>query len=298
MGDSYGADMADPHCFRRASPRQWSRVRTAVAACMLAVLATACIDAEMDFVVREDGSGSITIRMRIDTAVLELAALGEGSTVEELCQSAIEELGPSDPFGFGLGMIESSTEAVIEGSECVVTNVGAWDAADSESVLADMSDEDGFGLQRLESGGWRFELETASLSEDVTDDELFDATALGFDLPTLTLSVTLPGDAVEHNADAVRQSKYSWAIDLFAADEVPPSVYVETAPSSGLGPEAIGAIVAGVLLVLAALVTLHRHQEAKAAESSADDAESTTADANDSTASEPSDGDEARPAEM
>ena len=84
----------------------------------------------------------------------------------------------------------------------------------------------------------------------------------------MTISVTLPGDAVEHNADSVNRSKYTWEIPFDAFDDLPESLYVETAPGrGGLGPAAITGIVAAIVLALAALVTLRKHREAQAADS-------------------------------
>ena len=232
----------------------------------------------MDFVVQDDGSGSAEVSMRVDGAVFELAMLGERDDPEQICRQLADEPDAADPMGLGLDAVDSTTEAVIDGGDCLVTGTVSWTAEESDEVLDVLMTDGGPGFRQLDDGGWRFDFDTASLFEDVTDDEMSEATALGFDLPTVTISVTLPGDAVEHNAHTVSGSTYTWEFDTAEVREFPDRIYVETAPSSGLGPEAIGAIVAGVLLALAALVTLRRHQEAKAAASNADDAESTTAD--------------------
>lgn len=261
------------------------------------MLATACFDAEMDLLVREDGSGSITVTMRIGESALEIAALAEGGGIEDLCQQMLDDMDFNDVLG--LGAVDSSADAVVTDGNCVVTMTSMWSTGDSERVLTALAEDGGPSIRRLDNDGWRFELEMGSLADDeLSVDDLELATAMGFDFPTLAISVTLPGDAVEHNADSANRSKYSWDIDLRRTDQLPEALYAETAPAGGLSPAAIGAIVAGILLALAALVTLRRHQEAKAAESSAGDAERTAAAANDSTASEPSDGDEAGPAQM
>lgn len=230
---------------------------------------------EMDFLVRDDGSGSMTATMRIDETVLEFAALEDGAAVEDLCEEMLDDMDVGDVLGLGLDSLDSSAEAVVADGNCVVTTTVIWSADESDEVLAAIAEDGGPIIRRLDDGGWRFDLEMSSLAdEELSLDDLEMATAMGFDFPTLAISVTLPGNAVEHNADSVTQSKYSWEIDFTAADQLPESLYAETAPSSGLGPEAIGAIVAGALLALAALVTLRRHQEATAAGSSADDSES------------------------
>lgn len=249
-----------------------------MAACTLAVLATACFDVEMDFVVREDGSGSVTMTMRIDESVLELAALGEGGSAEDFCRQAAYEAGLGESLGFDITGVEQSSDSAIENGTCVVTTVVTWTSAEADAVLAEMAGEGGDGLRRLENGGWRFQLDMGELADDVGEDDLSEIASLGFDAPTLTISVTLPGDAVEHNAHSANRSTYRWDIGFAALDELPPSLYVETAPGGGgLGPAAIGGIVAGIVLVLAALVTLRRHQEAKAAAAS-EPADGSTAD--------------------
>ena len=292
MGDSYGAVMVDSRPLSRTASGRWSWCRTAIAACTLIVLATACVDIEMDIVVREDGSGSVSTTMRIGESVMEFAALGDGSSPEDFCQRAADEAGFDDALVFDIAGVDESFESAIENGTCVITTVSSWTADESEAVLEEMASVEGDGLSRLEGGGWRFELDMGTFKEEAESEDLSQITALGFDPPTLTITVTLPGNAVEHNAQSVSQSKYTWEVPFDAIDELPPSLYVETAPGSGgLGPEAIGAIIAGVLLALAALVTLRRHQEAKAAASSVDDAESTTA-SDDPTASEPSGGDD------
>lgn len=259
--------MASLRSRARTRPGRRPLIRTATAACLLALLMTACIEVKMDFVVRDDGAGSAEVSMRLDGAVLELAVLGEGGNPEKYCQQLADEPDASDPMGFGLDTVDSSTEAVIDDGDCLVTGTVTWTAEESDEVLDALMADDGPGFQRLDDGGWRFELDTASLSEDMSDDELSEAAALGFDFPTLALSVTLPGEAVEHNADAVRGSTYTWEFDTADVREFPDRIYLETAPGGGLGPEAIGAIVTGIVLALAALVTLRRHREAKAAAS-------------------------------
>lgn len=241
-------------------------MQKAVAVCVLALLATACIDVEMEFLVHDDGSGSATITMRVDEAMLEFAALGEGGTAQELCQEMLDDMDADGVFDLGPSSLDSSVEVGFVDGNCVTTMSLTWDAAQSEEFLASFAEDDGPDIRRLDNGGWRFEMDLGSLEDDeLSLDDLEMVTAMGFDFPTLAISVTLPGDAAEHNAHSVSQSKYTWEIDFENLDELPEALYAETAPGGGLGPAAIGAIVAGVGLALAALVTLRRHREAQAA---------------------------------
>ena len=260
---------------RVGPPSRWgSWLRAATAACTLAVLATACIQVEMGFVVRDDGSGSMAATMRIDAAILGLAGLDEDGSIDELCDEALDDMDGDDALGLGIGSLDASAEAAVMDGECVVTTTAEWSAEESGDVLAALAEDDGPRIRRLGDGGWRFEMDTDSdalVDEATTPDDIDAAAALGIDFPSLAISVTLPGDAVEHNADSVSQSTYSWEIDFAADTAVPEVLYAETAASGGLSSAAIGAIVAGVLLALAALVTLRRHQEAKHAEAAAAD---------------------------
>ena len=298
MGDSYGAVMTGLPRRPRTSTRRGSLARTAAAACMVTVLATACLDLQMDFVVHDDGSGSLYVTVRIDAAMVELAAPGEGGSAEDFCQQVVEEAGEEagvvETGDLGPDVLDSSIEAVVENGDCVVTTTSAWGAGDSETVLDSLAEDDGPRIRRLDEGGWRFDWGLDSVEEEFASDGLAGIATMGLDLPTLTVAVTLPGEPVEHNAQSVHQSTYTWVLDTADPSGSPETLYVETAASGGgLGPAAIGGIVAGIVLALAALVTLRNHQQAKAADS--EDAEPTGNDVPetaDEAADEASDSDE------
>ncbi len=225
--------------------------------------------------------------MSFDNAMFGIAALGEGESPEELCRQLTNESGADGPGIFGLSELDT-IDVSFGDDDCAVRFGRTWAADEFDIVLTALAEDDGPTVRRTDDGGWSFELDLGPISDELSEeqfseDDVAQATAFGFEFPTLAISVTLPGDAVEHNADSVRQSTYSWEIDFLTADELPENLYVETAPGGGLGPEAIGAIVAGVGLALAALVTLRRRREAQAIESSASDAETTTAKADDAT---------------
>ena len=258
---------------RRVLARWCSLARAAVTVGALAVLAPACYRFEIDLVVREDGSGSVGAAINIDVAMLSLMGSGEGDASEtagEVCRQVVGGSGADMPSIFGLSELDDVDVSLAEGV-CAVKFGRTWSAGEGETVLAALAGDNGPRIRRTDSDGWRFDLDLASLSEELADEEFTsedraEAAALGFEFPTLAVSVRLPGEAVEHNADSVRQSKYSWELDLFATEQHPPSLYAETAPSGGLSPAAIGAIVTGVGLALAALVTLRRHRQAKTVE--------------------------------
>ena len=281
MGDSYGAVMAGLPCRPRTPTRRGSLARTAAAACMMTVLATACFDLQMDLVVHDDGSGSLNVTVRIDAAMVERAAAmmeraapGEGGSAEDFCQQFVEEAGVVETADLDPDVLDSSIEAVVENGDCVVTATSAWGAGDSETVLDSLAEDDGPRIRRLDEGGWRFDWGLDSVEEEFASDDLAAIATMVLDLPTLTVAVTLPGEPVEHNAQSVHQSTYTWVLDTADPSGYPETLYAETAAGGGgLGPAAIGGIVAGIVLALAALVTLRNHQQAKAADS--EDAEPT-----------------------
>ena len=158
----------------------------------------------------------------------------------------------------GLGDIDAQwhADAVIENGDCVVTTGVSWTADQSDEVL-DALAEDGEVDIRRSDDGWRFELSLEELAGEAFADEVpSEMGLLGLDEAAFTISVTLPGEVVE-------QSRYTWEFGFAAADEIPESIYVETKPGGWLGPAAIGAIVAGALIALGALVTLYRHSVAR-----------------------------------
>jgi len=230
-----------------------------VAVGALAVLATACYRFEIDLVVREDGSGSVDAAIGIDVAMLSLIGSGEGDasgTAGEVCRRVVDGSGADVPSIFGLSELDDIDVSVADGV-CAVRFGRTWPAGEGETVLAALAGDNGPRIRRTDSDGWRFDLDLASLGEELADEEFTsedraEAEALGLELPTLAVSV--------------RQSKYSWELDLFAAEQHPASLYAETASGGGLSPAAIGAIVTGVGLALAALVTLRRHRQAKTVE--------------------------------
>lgn len=270
MREGYGADMGGSRRPLHPLSRWRSLALRTVAVSTLALLTASCFEIEMDVVVREDGSGSVSITTRTDEAALDFLVWLEEVPAEDSCRQFL-----TDRDGVGLDSVMfmnsfisfgQGTLSIDSESDCVVSMSAAWTAEESHATLIALQDHEQFGLRRLDNGGWRFDMDMGELNdEEVSLDDLDSATALGFDAPAVAISVTLPGDVVEHNADSVMQSTYTWEFDLISAGEIPASLYVETVPNSGLGPEAIGAIVAGVLLALAALVTLRRHQETKAA---------------------------------
>lgn len=258
-------------CGDDCTSRGRSSLALAAVIFILALLTTSCFDLDMDVAVREDGSGSVSMMTRVDEAALDALVWLEEVAAEDTCRQFLTDrdgVGLSAVMymasfvSFGPGTVSVDTEG-----DCVVTTTAAWTAEESDTTLAALSDHDQFRLRRLDNGGWRFEMEMGQFKdEELALDDLQPATSLLSKSPTMAISVTLPGDVVAHNADSVFQSSYSWAFDLVAADDLPETLYVETAPGGGLGSAAVGGVVAAAVLALAALMTLLRHRKGKVAE--------------------------------
>lgn len=371
--------------WRRPAARRTAReprlfLKMTALAMLALFFATACLQLDMNFSVHDDGSGSIELVLHQEERLMSLQALQEGRDPDDICEDSVEDLmialetpDTSELPGLFSSNMAFDGEWEAADGNCITTLIGAWTADDSEEVLG-LWAEEGLVFRRSDSGGWQFEsVGTEDGQESTPGDEseleaLQQMAVIGL-LPELTISVTLPGDPVRHNADSVSGSTYSWDFleRLFAAtDDVPFSLYVETARSDGsawalpaesapvpvptepaeadvpveataeeraesalfpapteaapratstnaitvgdsetrptapsdddrvsavafdaasrpttstdggLGPEAIGVIVAGVGLALAALVTLRRHQDAQAANSGATGVEGTS----------------------
>ncbi len=290
----------------RSGSRWRSAIGVAAVAAAMALGVTACVDVDMDLVFNDDGSGSATVTISLGEDLLTVADLGAGVDARSLCEEFFHEA-QAEPDLIGIEALDWSLDYRFEDGACTITQRSSWDAAQSEVVLADFVNDDATGIRRLPNGGWLFELDGSEFDEiaAIPEGELTEAMALGYRAPTLTFSVTLPGEVVRHNADSVSQSKYTWEIEFSngptADTPGAQGLYLETKPSSGLGIEAIVAIVAGALLVLAAIVGVYRRQRAKASVANQDpeptEDQATTADEgsdaadDDASEGEPSDAD-------
>ncbi len=269
----------------------------------------ACLDADMDILVNEDGSGSMDVSMDLDAYLRLMEELAPDEDAKSLCEEALHDL-EAETLDLGseiLNRLDWSYDGKFEeGPEaCELTYSASWNAAESEAVLLEFVWTFGSSIYRLASGGWRFEMDLSELydisdgltsaamndtqpSEDLTGAQLFSELAFFLALSdfSLTVSVTLPGEVVGHNANSVSQARHTWEIDFSntATADTPEArmLYLQTKPSGGdttasgalgvepssgsdgLGAGAIVAIVAGALLVLVAFVGLYWRQRAKA----------------------------------
>lgn len=91
---------------------------------LVTLLSAGCFDVEMDLVVRDDGSGSLTSSIRVAEVVVEFAAAADG-TPEEVCEQFANDQDAFGPLGGTLDVLDVTVETPIEAGECVVAATGA-----------------------------------------------------------------------------------------------------------------------------------------------------------------------------
>ena len=253
------------------------------------VLAAGCIEISMGFSVDSDGGGSYELEMEISQEFLQMATafsdLGSEqddseATAREVCE---EMLADSDSEGFPLGEtpleakgVEFEVEEISAGSDCGIRVRAAWPGDIADSVFASMREDEGPDFRRVGADGWSFampfELGDEGLVEDSGFGEMMDL--------SIEVSVALPGDPVEHNADRVsggcNSSTFYWDIDVF---DPPEFIAAESDGKGdcgggwGAGP-IVAVVILGVLavaLVAAALIILSRRRRVQPARSTPTD---------------------------
>ena len=253
------------------------------------------MEVKVDLVVHEDGSGSLVQSTTASQESLAyVASIGEfGDSTREVCEGMFRNMeheidwSPRRGLLFNIGADEAleagyvlspAHEGINTDDECTSIIALTWSAANSDVFRSSAAAAGGPVIEQLANGGWRFELQAGSIEEPPGQSELETYEQLGVSAPPVKISVTLPGSVVEHNASSLRGSTFVWELDVTDSEFPKETIFAQTQPGGGLGPEAIAGIVVGAVVLALALVSLLRRR-------SADDAESTTADVDDSTAS-------------
>ncbi|WP_428114924.1 hypothetical protein [Candidatus Poriferisodalis sp.] len=132
-----------------------------------------------------------------------------------------------------------------------------------------MAAGDGPQILQLDDG-WHFELSGSFMDQGPSDGEVAQLSSLGLAPPTDIISVTLPGEPVEHNADIAAGSTFSWEFNLTDPQSAPERLVAQTGPSSGgIGYVGIVVLIVAIVGVLAALVSLRKRR--KTPQNDADD---------------------------
>jgi len=191
---------------------------------LIATLCASCIKADFSIVVKTDGTGSIEGSMAISKKLGEVFGDESGDSEALDCETAFEG------EDTGLNFFED-----------VPGNAVAEEFEDEEWCGFRFSaDFTGFGQSLIEAGDDSFPLSiegdilTFKWEEGLEDDAELDGdslfgdddmdprmllTLLGIPEPEYVISVDLPGEILEHNADEQMGSRLTWEIDVFESIE-------------------------------------------------------------------------------
>ena len=260
-----------------------------IAVTALALVTAGCVKVNVDFVVNDDGAGSFSQKVALAAPVIELMIeTGQFETRAQACDSFIAESEANEsPVDFSADGVDTSDldsivpvfDSVSSDSECSTTQSFSWTAAQYGTLREVMAAGDGPQILQLDDG-WRFELSGSFMDQGPSGGEVAQLSSLGLDPPTAIISVTLPGEPVEHNADIAAGSMFSWEFDLTDPQSAPERLVAQTGlsgggpssggPSSGgIGYVGIVVLIVAIVGVLAALVSLRKRR--KTPENDADD---------------------------
>jgi hypothetical protein len=221
-----------------------------------ALIASACITAEIEVRVNEDGSGTFSVLFAADRQTLEAIAEGEdlGDPADEIDPSTL-------PPGATVETVD--TDDLLGVKVTVPFAAGADVGAAIEETFAAVSGDDGamltgesglfeaFTLVR-EGDTWRFAANTESLDRTGEDAEAMAMAQAMMGDVKLIVRIALPGEVITQNADRVEgDGALTWEVSLLSPEGRTLSATSEVG-GGGMNVALIAGIVIGVL-VLAAL---------------------------------------------
>ena len=228
------------------SSRRWLRARITLIACAIALLTAGCVEAAWNVVVHDDGSGTFEWRYGFDDDVVELDVEGEGAAMPAACLQLIRKFEGAGPVQPRIASVETRVQSRHADGRCSYVATTSWSSDESEKVFAALADNRGPKFRRIAGGGWEFELDTGFIGDYL---ELggppFEV--VGGLRPTFALSLTLPGTALQHNADSSEGSTLVWVIDLSEPDDIPKVLHAGT---TGDANSTLIPVIGGVLFVI------------------------------------------------
>lgn len=232
-------------------------LRRLVLLVLASALVAGCYEADVTIDVEDDGSGEVQTVFAIDAQRLESAAgalsasLGTEDDLDICSQLAepaeLAEGGRAEPYTrddlCGYRSIEP-----FDSPEQLAEVLGGFLPAESgvpqpEDVTLERSGD-----------GWRFEMPIPTdpvLEENVPPQA---RRVLGLDDASFTFRVRLPGRAVEHNGDRVRDGFVEWDLDITDLPDEPLLVVTEPGEPVDTDDDGGGAVVA--IVVVAAVVVV------------------------------------------
>ncbi len=187
---------------------------------LITALCTSCIKADFSIVVDTDGTGSIEGSMAISKKLGEVFGEESGDTEAFDCETAFE--GEDTGINFFEDIPGNANAEEFEDDEWCGIRFSVDFIEFGQSLIE--AEDDTFPLS-IDGNILTFEWEEglddgagidgdSPLGDDDMDPQLF-LTLLGIPEPEYMISVDLPGEIIEHNADDQNGSRLSWKIDLF-----------------------------------------------------------------------------------
>ena len=234
---------------------------------LIAALCTSCFKADFSMVVNSDGSGSIEGSMAISKKLGEVFGEESGDTEAFDCETAFE--GEDTGINLFEDIPGNATAEEFEDDEWCGFRFTADFTGFGQSLID--AGDDGFPLS-IDGDILTFKWEEmvddgaglggdSALGDDDMDPRLF-LTLLGIPEPEYVISLELPGEIMEHNADEQNGSLLTWEIDLFETLEGSAAIpfakadISKTLESSGSGGVRLLWIVIGIVGVIFVLVSL------------------------------------------
>lgn len=220
---------------------------------------TGCLQADMGITLNDDESGEFRIRTVINRE--------QFAEIEEMFGGMMEtgeSVAPQDPCEEMLAE-DMSTDELPPGAVVEPIDDGEWCGALATIPFADLDefaelsaefsesseDDDSMGLGAPSivktDGGYRFEVtglalsdEEAGLGEDAGMGELTEMFERLLADMRISYDVTLPGNPIEHNADAVAGNRFQWTLEW---GDTRTELFAETGPGEPDGGSDTGELV-------------------------------------------------------
>ena len=250
---------------RQRSPRRWFGARITLIACVIVLLTAGCVEAAWNVVVNDDGSGTFEWRYEFDDDVVGLDAESDDDATPAACVQFIRKFDGVGPVQPRIAEVETRIQSHHADGRCSYVATTSWSDDESEKVFAALAANQGPRFRRITGGGWEFELDTGFIGDYVeAGGPPFEA-ADGL-RPRFTLSLTLPGTPLQHNADSSEGSTLVWVIDLTEPDDIPNVLQAGTTgdASSRLIP-VIGGVLFAIVLAFAARAKWRKRQARRVA---------------------------------
>ena len=257
------------------SPFSRSNLLIAVLSAIALIALVGC-KAEINVAVNEEDVGEIELIAAVSDTVLSMAQLGGGDPFEDFLDTPADEL---QTEGLEGATVEPYSEAGYTGIR-IHAKFDPYDPilsdlSEDRSILGNLTEAVGIGnfnfTRTPDDDGWQVELnqETdASITDglgDLVGDIPFNTDDLN--LP-FVLSLELPGEYVEHNANREVDGVLIWDANLLEGIEVH-AVSRDSGSGIALGPLIITAIFAIIALTIVISVVVSRERRRRRAEEDA-----------------------------